>query len=95
MKLRFSIAGTVAAGAYAAEALFMAMQESRGQGCMGWCMGVATFPEFLLLGLLPTSFFYTEAWNHFLIWVYLLGSVGLNAFILYVIFGGVAWWRGL
>jgi hypothetical protein len=95
MRLRFSIVGSIVAGAYAAGALFIASREASGSGCMGWCLGLATFPEFFLLAMLPTGFFYSEAWNHFWLWIFAFGSIGLNAFILYVIFGGVAWWRGL
>lgn len=93
--MRFSIIGTIAASAYAAGACLLAAGEFKGHGCMGWCFGLATFPEFLLLFVLPTEFFYSPAWQHFFVWVFGIGVIGLHAFILYVVFGGVAWWRGL
>ena len=90
---RLTIVGSCVAGLYAAGALFVAMQETHGNGCMGWCFGLATFPEFVVLGALPTPFFYSDAWTHFGMWAFGLGSIALNAFVLYVIFGGIAWWR--
>jgi hypothetical protein len=93
MRLRLSILGGSVAGAYAAGALLIASGETHGDGCMGFCFGIATFPEVLLLALLPTAFFYSPAWTGLLMWLFLIGTIGLNTFILYVVFGGVAWWR--
>jgi hypothetical protein len=95
MRLRFSIVGTIVAGAYVVGACLLAAREMRGDGCMGWCFGLATFPEFLVLFAFPAAFFYSPAWQHFFVWVFGIGAIGLNAFIVYVIFGGVAWWGGL
>jgi len=94
MRLRWSVPGALIAGLYALGACFLASREAIGSGCMGWCFGAATFPEFLALFVLPTSFFYSSAWQQFFVWVFGLGAIALNAFVLYVIFGGVAWWRG-
>lgn len=90
MHLRFSILATVVAATYAIAAGGLAIAESGD--CMGWCMGLATFPEVFLLGALPTEFFYAPLWTGFLVHVFAFGVIGLNAFILYVIFGGVKWW---
>ena len=83
-RLRFSIVGTLVAKAIGASA---GVDEVRA--------GLATMPDFLLLWVFPTSFFYTPAWNNVLIGVFTLGVIGFHALVLYVIFGGVAWWRGL
>lgn len=94
MRLGFSILATIVAGTYVLLAGGLASYESTGNGCMGWCFGVATFPEFVLLGLLPTEFFYSPLWDSLRL-VFVMAVIGVNAFILYVIFGGVKWWRGL
>lgn len=91
MRLRFSILATIVAGTYAFIAGALAIAEMTGN-CMGWCMALATYPEFFLLGVLPTAFFYSPIWQGFLIFVFALGVIGVNALILYVIFGGVKWW---
>jgi len=93
MRLRWSLPGGLIAGAYALVACFVATREAVGSGCMGWCFGLATFPEFLALFVLPTGFFYSPAWQQFFVWVFGIGAIVLNAFVLYVIFGGVPWWR--
>jgi hypothetical protein len=92
MRLRFFVPAAAVAGLYAIAAGWLASREAVGNGCMGWCFGVATFPEFFALMVFPTNFFYSSAWQS-LIWVYGIVSIGLNAFVLYVLFGGIPWWR--
>jgi len=94
MAMGFSIPATIVAGTYALLAGGLASYESTGAGCMGWCLGLATFPEVFLLGLFPTEFFYSPLWVRFM-FVFPIAVIGVNAFILYVIFGGVKWWRAL
>ncbi|MGZ5080314.1 MAG: hypothetical protein ACXWHZ_12765 [Usitatibacter sp.] len=90
MRLRFSILATIVAATYALVAGALAISEAGD--CMGWCMALATFPEVFLLGALPTEFFYSPIWTGFLMQVFALGVISANAFILYVIFGGLKWW---
>jgi hypothetical protein len=92
MRLGFSIVATIVAGTYALLAGVLASYETTGNGCMGWCFGFATLPEYFLLAALPTEFFYSPLWDR-LMWAFTIGVIGVNAFILYVIFGGVKWWR--
>ena len=93
MHLRLSIAGTIVAAAYILGAAYLMSSEMHGNGCMGWCFGLATFPEVFLLRALPDSYFYTTAWEHVVVWLFGGGVVAVNAFVLYVVFGGVTWWR--
>ena len=95
MKLRFHAPAAIVAGGYAAGAVLLATGEMRRGGCDGVCLALATLPEFLLLFLLPNEWGYARWWQDFLVWIFAPASIGLNAFILYVVFGGVAWWRGL
>jgi hypothetical protein len=89
--VRAVIAGTIA-GLYVLGAGWLAMAESSGQGCMGFCFGLATFPEFLLLGLLPDRFFYTPLWTGLLMYLFGIAAIAFNALVLFTIIGG-AWWR--
>jgi hypothetical protein len=90
MKLRFSIPATIVAAAYVFGAGWFATREVVGQGCMGWCFMFAAFPESLLL-LLSRPGAGGESGG---LWLFALLAIGFNAFVLYVVFGGVAWWRG-
>src|SRR5438477_3794224 len=92
MPLRWSIFGAIVGGAYVLSAAFLVSSEIHGNGCMGWCFALATFPEFFLLQALPTSYFYTSGWEHSIVWVFGAGAIGFNALILYALFGGLAWW---
>ncbi|MCI4431565.1 MAG: hypothetical protein JHC40_20650 [Burkholderiales bacterium] len=91
MRLRFSMLAASVAGTYALLAGSLALAESIGHGCMGWCFAVATLPEWAVLGALPTEFFYSPLWEHLLVFVFAIGAICLNAFIVYVIFAGVKW----
>jgi hypothetical protein len=93
MKLRYSIPATIVAAAYVFGAGWLAAQEAVGHGCMGWCFMAATFPEFLLL-LLSGHSGHSAGWEGGGVWLFAFLAIGFNAFVLYVVFGGVAWWRG-
>lgn len=92
MLLRRSTLGAIVAGAYILGSAFLITREMHGDGCMGWCYGLATFPEFLVLGAVQTEYFYSSTWQSFVIWLFAGGTIGFNALILYAIFGGAAWW---
>jgi hypothetical protein len=93
MRLRFSILAVIGAATYVLGAGWLAAQETMGHGCMGWCFGIATFPESLLLMFSGHDFGYSAGWQGGGVWLFALLAIGFNAFVLYVIFGGVAWWR--
>ena len=78
MPLRWSIFGAIVGGAYVLSAAFLVSSEIHGNGCMGWCFALATFPEFFLLQALPTSYFYTSGWEHSIVWVFGAGAIGFT-----------------
>jgi len=94
MKLRFSIPATIVATVYVVGAGWLVAQESVGHGYMGWCFMIAAFPESLLLLLSGPGFGYSADWQGGGAWLFAFLAIGFNAFVLYVLFGGVAWWRG-
>jgi hypothetical protein len=94
MKLRLSIFAAIVATSYAIGAGLLAAQEAVGQGCMGWCYMMAAFPESLLLVFAGNELGYSKGWQGGGAWLFAFLAIGFNAFVLYVMFGGVAWWRG-